>query len=92
MEPGPSLIHALGALLLVLGLIALVAWLVKRFAFGGSLLGNLSKTSTKRLLVTESLWLDARYRLVVVKNGEDEHTLLLGPQHAMQLENKGQKQ
>lgn len=85
MEPAPSILHAIAALLLVLGLISLVAWAVKRFAFGGNLLRVSANKAEKQLHVLDSLWLDARYRVVVVKNGAESHTLLLGPQQALQL-------
>lgn len=92
MEPAPSILHAIAALLLVLGLIALVAWFVKRFAFGGNLMnpgGFFGKDKSERQLqVVESVWLDARYRVVVVKSGAESHTLLLGPQQALQLSPK----
>ncbi|MGE3769714.1 MAG: hypothetical protein AB7G06_02050 [Bdellovibrionales bacterium] len=82
-EASPSILQAIAALLIVLGLIALAAWALKKFAFGGMTLQTAK--GTKRLQVTESLWLDARYRLVIVKDGETEHKILLGPQGALQL-------
>lgn len=85
MEPAPSILHAIAALLIVLGLIALVAWAFKRFAFGGNLLRPILPKADRQLEMVESIWLDARYRVVVVKDGETRHTLLLGPQQALQL-------
>lgn len=85
METGTSILHAIAALLLVLGMISLVAWLFKRFAFGGNLLTRLPSREGRTLQVVESLWLDARYRVVIVKEGDAKHTLLLGPQEALQL-------
>lgn len=85
METSTSLLHAIAALLLVLGLIGLVAWLVRRFAFGGTLINPLAAKANRQLSVVESIWLDARYRVVIVQNGADRHTLLLGPQQALQL-------
>lgn len=85
MEPAPSILHAIAALLLVLGLIALVAWCFKRFAFGGNLMRPILSKQDRQLNVVESIWLDARYRVVIVQNGTERHTLLLGPQQALQL-------
>lgn len=88
VETVPSLLQATGALLLVLGLIALVAWLFKRFAFNGQLLTRLPTRQQKKLQLAESLWLDARYRVVVLHDGTTRHTILLGPQQALQLGTK----
>lgn len=88
MEPAPSILNAIAALLLVLGLIAFIAWAIKRFAFGGNLMRPVAGKLDRQLQVVESIWLDARYRVVVVKNGADSHTLLLGPQQALQLNTK----
>ena len=62
------------AFLLVLGLIALCAWALRRFGLGGSvrpMRGN-------RLSVIESLTLDARHRLVLIRRDDREHLVLLG--------------
>lgn len=62
------------AFLLVLGLIALCAWALRRFGLGGAvrpMRGN-------RLSVVESLTLDARHRLVLIRRDDREHLVLLG--------------
>jgi flagellar protein FliO/FliZ len=62
------------AFLLVLGLIALCAWALRRFGLGGAvrpMRGN-------RLSVVESLALDPRHRLVLVRRDDREHLILLG--------------
>jgi flagellar protein FliO/FliZ len=64
----------LAALLFVLGLIALVAWLARRFRLGpGAPAG-----AARRLAVLETLPLDARRRLVLIRRDDTEHLLLLG--------------
>ena len=73
MAAANSLKFAL-AFLLVLGLIALCAWALRRFGLGGTvrpMRGN-------RLSVVESLSLDARHRLVLVRRDDREHLILLG--------------
>ena len=73
MAAANSLKFAL-AFLLVLGLIALCAWALRRFGLGGAvrpMRGN-------RLSVVESLILDARHRLVLIRRYDREHLVLLG--------------
>lgn len=67
----------LGALVFVLALIALVAWAVRRYGLGGGLAG-VARGRTKRLAVVESLPLDPRRRLVLVRRDGVEHLLVLG--------------
>jgi flagellar protein FliO/FliZ len=62
------------AFLLVLGLIALGAWTLRRFGLGVVSAG----ARGRRLAVIESLALDARHRLVLVRRDDREHLLLLG--------------
>lgn len=64
------------ALLLVLGLIAILAWLMRRFGLGGALRpGN-----QRRLQIVEATPLGPRHRLMLVRRDRVEHLLLLGPQ------------
>lgn len=62
------------ALLFVLGLIALVAWLARRFRLGP---GH-APGAARRLAVLETLPLDARRKLVLIRRDDTEHLLLLG--------------
>jgi flagellar protein FliO/FliZ len=63
------------ALLFVLGLIALTAWLARRFRLGpGGPPGG-----ARRLAVLETLPLDARRKLVLIRRDATEHLLLLSP-------------
>jgi flagellar protein FliO/FliZ len=64
------------ALLLVLGLIAILAWLLRRFGMGGVL----RTAGQRRLQVVETTALGPRHRLVLVRRDRVEHLLLLGPQ------------
>lgn len=86
---GPSLVQAVAALLIVIGLIFLTAWLLRRFAFGGQLGRGLRQPKPGRTLsITETLWVDARHRVVTISdttNVARHYTLLIGPQQALQL-------
>lgn len=64
------------ALLLVLGLIAILAWILRRFGFGGALRAD----NRRRLQVLETTALGPRHRLVLIRRDQVEHLLLLGPQ------------
>jgi len=62
------------ALLFVLGLIGLLAWLVRRYRPGGAFRPD----GRRRLAVLETLPLDPRRRLVLVRRDDALHLLLLG--------------
>jgi flagellar protein FliO/FliZ len=63
------------ALILVLGLILLLAWAMRRFGAGG-----LTRPGSKRRLhVVETAVAGPRHRLVLVRRDQTEHLLLLGP-------------
>lgn len=64
------------ALLLVLGLIAIFAWALRRFGFGGALRAD----NRRRLQILETMPLGPRHRLVLIRRDQTEHLLLLGPQ------------
>lgn len=63
------------ALILVLGLILLLAWVLRRFGFGGVARPG----GKKRLQVVDSIVAGPRHRLVLVRRDQTEHLLLLGP-------------
>ncbi|MFQ5784684.1 MAG: flagellar biosynthetic protein FliO [Alphaproteobacteria bacterium] len=65
------------ALVLVLGLIGLAAWAVRRFGLAGRL--PLAAGKGRRLGVVEMTVLDPKHRLVLVRRDRVEHLLLLGP-------------
>ena len=83
------------ALLVVLGLLGGFAIIVRRGWLPGSFpaLANLSGARQKRRLqVTESLILDPRRRVVIVKADEEEHVLLLGPERETLLTTRPAKE
>ncbi|WP_374372795.1 flagellar biosynthetic protein FliO [Dongia sp.] len=63
------------ALILVLGLILLLAWALRRFGLGGMARPG----GKKRLKVVDSIAAGPRHRLVLVRRDQTEHLLLLGP-------------
>jgi len=66
------------ALVLVVGMIALVAWFARRFGLVGRLSpGSGTPSSHKRLSVIEACSVDARRRLVLVRRDDQEHLILL---------------
>lgn len=63
----------LAALAFVLGLIALAAWAARRWR-----LGTTPPGAARRLAVVETLPIDPRRKLVLVRCDRQEHLLLLG--------------
>ena len=72
------------ALAFVLSLIVLAAWAARRFGLGGAL--PATRGRNKRLGVVETLAVDARRRLVLVRRDGVEHLILLGPQTDLVVE------
>lgn len=63
------------ALVFVVALIFLLAWIARRFGMGaGTPTGG-----RRRLALVETLPIDAKRRVVIVRRDEVEHLLLLGP-------------
>ena len=71
------------ALVAVLGLILLFAWIARRFRLGG-LAGAAAKSG--RLEVVESLPIDGRQRLVLIRRDACEHLVLVGQERSVVLE------
>ncbi|MGI9504216.1 MAG: flagellar biosynthetic protein FliO [Geminicoccaceae bacterium] len=71
------------ALVVVLGLIALFAWVARRFRLGG-LAG--STMTSGRLAIVETLPIDGRQRLVLIRRDDREHLLLLGQERSLVIE------
>ena len=61
------------ALILVLGLIALLAWLLRRFGMGVKVGKN------RRLGIVEVQMLGPRHRLMLIRRDEVEHLVVVGP-------------
>lgn len=75
-----ELLRALASLILVLGLIAGLAWMWRKFGSGTTIGGTLSGNPQKRRLsVQGSLALDGRNRAVLVRRDDVEHLVVIGP-------------
>ncbi len=72
-----SYLRFLAALALVLGLIGLAAWAVRRFGLAGKLPATRGKS--RRLRVIEISAVDPKRRLVLVERDRTQHLLLLAP-------------
>jgi len=71
-------------LVLVIGLILGLAWALRRFGMGGGLQGSLMRK--RRLSAVESLNLDARHRVFLVRRDDVEHLVLVGPNTSQVIE------
>lgn len=75
------------ALMLVLALIFVVLWLLKRVGMAGAAAGG-PKGRRRRLSVVEAVALDPRRRLVLVRRDGVEHLLLLGASGDLVVESR----
>ena len=73
-----------GALFFVLALVGLAALATRRYGVGGFAGGG----GAKRLCLVETLMIDARHRLVLVRRDDREHLVLLGPDGVRIVENE----
>jgi flagellar protein FliO/FliZ len=72
----------LGALLLVLGLVGCAALAARRFGVPGIA----SRSATRRLAVVETLMIDARHKVFLLKRDDREHLLIVGPEGSRVIE------
>jgi flagellar protein FliO/FliZ len=79
-----ELFRAILALVLVLGLIGGAAWAARRF--GPAMMFAAKPKGQRSLGVIESLPLDARHRLVLVRRDDRRHLLLIGPGQSLVVE------
>src|SRR5690606_22841728 len=70
-------LNVLVALVAVLALIGALAWLARRYGFGGAIALR-PGARERRLAIVEVLPLDARRRLVLVRRDGVEHLILTG--------------
>ena len=61
------------ALVLVLGLIALLAWMLRRFGMG------VKMTKGRRLGVSEVQMLGPRHKMMLIRRDDLEHLVIIGP-------------
>lgn len=74
-----DLLGAIVAFLFVLGLLGALFLLLRRAQEAGMPWLTTAGRGPRRLKVQESLMLDPRHRLVLVRRDDREHLLLLGP-------------
>ncbi len=82
-------IRFVAALALVLGLVALAGYLLRRF--GSHWLHGRRQPEARRLQLLETLALDTRNRVVRIADGEREHVLLLGAAGAIVMESRARE-
>ena len=61
------------ALVLVLGLIALLAWMLRRFGMG------MKMSKGRRLGISEVQMLGPRHKLMLIRRDDVEHLVIIGP-------------
>jgi flagellar protein FliO/FliZ len=71
------------ALVAILALLAVFAWLVRRYGVGGRPVSG----AKRRLAIVEVAPVDAKRRLVLLRRDDTEHLVLLGPDSALLIEN-----
>ena len=82
-DPQLSYLRFILALVLVLGLIALLAYAARHFGFAARTTGT---RRGRRLAISEILAVDARRRLVLFRRDDVEHLVLLGPTQDLLIE------
>ena len=88
MIDGESLVYlrAILALLFVIGLIFICAAVIKKTGLDKRLSGNIS--GARRLSIVETMYLDPKRRVVIVKCDTKEHVLLLGGTSDLLIESR----
>lgn len=79
-----SMLRTLGALGMVLGMLAGALWMVKRYDI--KLPGRVSTTSRKRVELVERLSLDPKRSVALIRRDGHEHLVLIGPEGSATLE------
>ena len=65
----------LGALTLVLALVGIAALAARRYGLAGIVKGSASR----RLAIVETLMIDPKHKLVLVRRDDREHLVMIGP-------------
>jgi flagellar protein FliO/FliZ len=89
-EWGGLILQLTITVVVILGLIAVVYWLVRRYSGGG--LGRLSRARVPRLAVIDAMAIDGRRRLILVRRDNVEHLILLGGPSDVVVEQAIQRQ
>jgi len=78
-----TLLRFAGALVFVLALIGGVSWAARRYL---AIAGTSAGAGRRRLAVTESVLIDGKSRLVLVRRDDREHLLVVGPTSTVVVE------
>lgn len=85
-----SLLRTLGALGVVLGLLAGALWAVRRYdiKLPGGMIGGLMGTGTaqRRIELVERLPIDARRSVALIRRDNKEHLVMIAPEGLLMLE------
>jgi flagellar protein FliO/FliZ len=73
-----SMVRTLGALAMVLGMLAGALWVVRRYDL--KLPGRVSGTGRKRVELVERLAVDAKRSVALIRRDGCEHLILIGPE------------
>lgn len=79
-----SMLRTLGALGMVLGMLAAALWAVKRYDI--KLPGRISVTNRKRIEMVERLSIDAKRSVALIRRDGCEHLILIGPEGSATIE------
>jgi flagellar protein FliO/FliZ len=79
-----SMLRTLGALGMVLGMLAAALWAVKRYDI--KLPGRVSGTNRKRVEMVERLSIDAKRSVALIRRDGCEHLILIGPEGSATIE------
>jgi flagellar protein FliO/FliZ len=84
-----SLLRMMGALLLVLGMLAGGLWVVRRYNLrlpGALAAGFKGRGQSPRLALVERISLDARRSIALIRRDDREHLILLAPDGMLTIE------
>lgn len=85
-----SLLRMIGALGIVLGLLAGALWAVRRYdiKLPGTLIGGLmgANSAARRLELVERLPIDARRSVALIRRDNKEHLVMIAPEGLLMLE------
>jgi len=80
----PEYMYAFFALIFVLGLVALLALIARKFGLGFPVIGRANPQ--RRLSISEMLPIDAKRRLILLSRDGKEHLILMGADSSILIE------
>lgn len=83
MEDGTHILRVVAAFALVLSLMWLLSWAIRRFGEGRFMA---AARADRRLKIIEHIAVDTKNRLVLVRRDDKEHLLLVSNDHALVVE------